>query len=247
MLSAPAPFTTNHRRKYNVRLSKRTIGLSVLALATTGWFLGRGMGSELRAEPTTTKTDPHVIVSAPSLVQATQIARQPRQPDTATPVHHPLQPQTQEQYHERNPHEWQGMLVDMSMRQVCDQTTSCGLALSCSDDGQCGPCAVDDDCAGGEACVLDHCLPASQVACTSRDDCAHIAGMGDDAYCVLSGLTGGEHRGNSQMRAHCQASAGGPEPQVASADTPRRQRHGDHVRPAFNRQDLVKELADKLR
>lgn len=105
-------------------------------------------------------------------------------------------------YHPRDKSEWQGMLVDMSMRALCRGARSCGLAAACLD-GQCGPCASDDQCADGERCVLDHCVLAANVHCRSHRDCT-----GPDALCVLSGYST-DPRGNADMRAECLVPRGG--------------------------------------
>lgn len=105
-------------------------------------------------------------------------------------------------YHPRDKTEWQGMLVNMSMRALCRGARSCGLAAACLD-GQCGPCASDDQCGDGERCVLDHCVLAANVRCRSHGDCS-----GPDALCVLSGYST-DPRGNADMRADCVVPRGG--------------------------------------
>jgi len=174
----------------------------VAVLAIAGWLVGRS----------TRDTD----VSAP------QSASRPEQGPvhTATPalpsLSHDEVSETGEtvesvasaQYHPRPADEWQGMLVDLSQRQYCEASSYCGFGLACLDDGACGPCQRDEQCASGEACVLDHCVPRDSVGCRSRSDCV---ADGEDALCVLSGLTGGEARGNSQMTSYCQAPRGGVE------------------------------------
>jgi len=117
--------------------------------------------------------------------------------------------------HPRPAREWQGMLVDVSQRQYCEASSYCGLALACLDDRKCGPCQRDDQCASGEACVLDHCVASASAACRTRADCA------PDELCVLSGLSGGDPRGNTGMRAFCRPSSGG-RPQDESAPDARR-------------------------
>jgi hypothetical protein len=108
--------------------------------------------------------------------------------------------------HPRPAGEWQGMLVDLSQRQYCEASSYCGFALACLDDRKCGPCRRDDQCAGGEVCVLDHCVAAANASCRSRADCD---GAGPGAVCVLSGLSGGDPRGNTGMRSFCRAPSGG--------------------------------------
>lgn len=105
----------------------------------------------------------------------------------------------------RDPEEWQGMQVDLTMQALCEGPASCGLAMACLD-GKCGPCTTDGDCAQGESCVLDHCVLESNAACKTRDDCA------DDELCVLSGYSS-DPRGNAEMKATCLGASGGT-PQV---------------------------------
>ena len=97
----------------------------------------------------------------------------------------------------RTADEWQGMTIDES-QPVCDTSERCGLATACIA-GRCGGCTADQDCASGEACVLDHCVRSDLVACRSRTECK------DGELCVLSGVSP-DARGNSDMRAYCQGS-----------------------------------------
>jgi len=106
--------------------------------------------------------------------------------------------------HPRPGDEWQGMLVDVTFRQVCPDSSVCGLALACKADGLCGPCGSDAECVEGERCVLDHCLLADNVTCRSRTDC------GEDELCILSGYTP-LGRANGDMRSYCNAASGGQE------------------------------------
>lgn len=212
-----------------MKSSKQKVVVVVVALAASGWWIGRSVGTPAAPPPAVERAvDPHVTVRAPALAE--RIA-EPRgatvNPRLAIPT---------ETYHPRDAEEWQGMLVDMSMRQLCDESARCGLGLSCLDDGRCGPCARDSDCAGGEACALDHCLPASQVGCTARSDCAH---EGEGAYCVLSGLTGGEPRGNSKMRSYCLVGSGGDAPDP-EASPPRLAQRAEA--PSFDRRSLLDDL-----
>lgn len=121
-------------------------------------------------------------------------------------------------FHPRPESEWQGMLVDVSTQSSCESIDGCGLAMACLGGTQCGPCDRDSDCAGGEACVLDHCVQQSKVECRSESQC------GADEVCVLSGYSDGI-RGNEDMSARCQPTAGGIEsPEIeeliALADEP---------------------------
>lgn len=202
---------------------------AIIGLAVTGWFVGRSLGPSERTAPEPVAVDPHVTIRDPALdqraVAAAQISQ--RRPELATAVPRP---------HPRAEGEWQGMLVDMSMRQTCDVSQRCGLGLSCRSDGLCGPCEIDSDCASGEACVLDHCLPADNVECTAAADCIRL---GPEAVCALSGLTGGEPRGNSKMRAYCLKGTGGESP---SPETAKPRLAGHAQPPPFDRRDLLQDL-----
>ena len=101
----------------------------------------------------------------------------------------------------RDSHEWQGMLVDVSIAIGCFKADQCGLALACRE-GVCGPCTADDQCSNGESCVLDHCVLSENVACTTYSDCG-------DGLCVLNGYSA-TPRGNDDMEAYCRGNTGGP-------------------------------------
>jgi hypothetical protein len=105
------------------------------------------------------------------------------------------------EYHPRDQGEWQGMLVDVSVRATCETSALCGLALACVKN-LCSPCESDSDCALREVCVLDHCVRRDKVACRRRTDCGSA-----DEYCVLTGFSS-DPRGNRDMRAVCQAAHG---------------------------------------
>lgn len=97
----------------------------------------------------------------------------------------------------RAPDEWQGMLVDTSVTPPCRTSPDCGLALACKG-GVCAACARDAECAAGEVCALEHCVPAKAASCRRRADCS-----AEGAMCVLTGYSGADPRGNRDMRAHC--------------------------------------------
>lgn len=99
----------------------------------------------------------------------------------------------------RDAAEWQGMLVNTTFQASCDTSARCGLAMACSATGRCGPCTRDADCATGEACAMQHCVPAAAVACKSRVDCP--AGE----LCMLTGYSE-DPRGNGDLRAYCSGS-----------------------------------------
>lgn len=120
--------------------------------------------------------------------------------DTIPPVRHTMRVH-KPRYHPRDPLEWQGMRVDVSMQANCESSKQCGLAMACHS-GTCGPCKRDDECATGEGCVLDHCLIRSRIGCRSRHDCA------TDELCVLSGYSA-DARSNRDLTARCLAAVGG--------------------------------------
>ena len=112
--------------------------------------------------------------------------------------------------HARDPYEWQGMLVDLTTRQVCDISSRCGLAMACRD-GRCGPCARDADCADGEGCVLDHCLLRDAIECRSTKECT-------EAICMLTEYAA-YGRGNATMQAKCFSLVGGRQRQAETSAT----------------------------
>jgi hypothetical protein len=190
--------------------SRRVLQLVVVGvLAITGWFVGR-----LTRDAEVSQVTPSSQPAARGAVRAAEL------PSLAAAVERGEGELVRaDQYHPRPPDEWQGMLVDMSQRQYCEASSFCGFALACLDDNACGPCQRDDQCASGEVCVLDHCVLAKNAGCRSRQDCA---GDDPDALCVLSGLTGGEARGNGDMTSYCQSSRGGVAQDEAAPD-PRRE------------------------
>jgi hypothetical protein len=97
--------------------------------------------------------------------------------------------------------EWQGIPV-CAPYPPCSSSDHCGVALACID-SKCRGCTQDDQCANGEGCVLDHCVPEANIGCHVRADCK--AGE----LCILNGLTSGTVRANEDTRAYCQGSSGG--------------------------------------
>jgi hypothetical protein len=106
--------------------------------------------------------------------------------------------------HPRDPYEWQGRRVDLSLMPPCNEY--CGFAMACMD-GRCGPCSEDSDCRPGELCVLEHCLETQQVGCRTRSECEAAAADDVDDYCVIAGVPSG-FRGNEGMRSLCRKSRG---------------------------------------
>ena len=107
-------------------------------------------------------------------------------------------------FHPRPEGEWQGMLIDMTLRPMCETTVQCGRALSCRE-GHCLPCLNDRDCDVGEVCVLDHCVREDLALCRTRADCHQ------ESLCVLTGYSEGP-RGNTDMKAFCMEASGGRDP-----------------------------------
>ena len=106
-------------------------------------------------------------------------------------------------FHPRPKDEWQGMLIDMNLRPMCERTEQCGLGLVCREE-HCLPCLRDGECEPNESCVLDHCVRTEFVGCHSRRDCD------DEGFCVLTGYSA-DPRGKEKMKAKCLNSFGGHE------------------------------------
>ena len=161
------------------------------------------------------------------------------EPDSA--ARNPLQDMPDEVWHPRDKDEWQGMLVNTAVEQYCEASNYCGLALACNEQNVCGACSRDSDCASGEACVLDHCVVQEKVACRTRHDCTHL---GEDALCLLSGLTGGDTRGNADMTSYCQLPVGGQEQVVDAERIARREAllAGKQIHPEVTSDNLFERL-----
>jgi len=186
------------------RSRRAAFGALLGALAVAGWLAGRS-GRE--------RPRPAEALARPAAAR----------PESSRPPPPSLAPAgastaVADVLHPRPAHEWQGMRVDLSQRQYCEASSYCGFALACLDDQRCGPCQRDDQCAGGEVCVLDHCVAAASAGCRTRADCG---GGGGDALCVLSGLSGGDPRGNTGMRSYCRSSSGGTPQDEAAPDARR--------------------------
>lgn len=214
----------NHLSRTSVRVS--LIG----ALALIAWLVGRETRKPDPAPATFHQAPARAAVVTPPALPAPTTA-----PVTAATF-------------QRSPDEWQGMLVSTVDRQYCEASSYCGFALACLEDRTCGACTADAQCADGEACVLDHCVRAANVGCRSRKDCAS---EGEDARCLLSGLTGGEPRGNSEMTSFCQRSSGGIVQDEAAPDPRRATRMRDAtaqtpVSPPVSPDDLRTRLDREL-
>jgi hypothetical protein len=104
--------------------------------------------------------------------------------------------------------EWQGMLIRADDTFPCLESV-CGMARACIEE-RCVACGSDSDCGSGEACAMDHCVPAAQVECRRAADCGE-----PEAQCVLTGLTPGDPRGNRDLRAYCLSPSGSPEDEAS--------------------------------
>ena len=176
-------------------LIRRIAGLGIVFAACYGlaWWVSRP-GSPppphavLAPSPPRVHPPPPAVMAEPALAFAE---------GPTTGVHAP-----------RDPREWQGMLVNLRMQASCDITARCGLAMACLD-GRCGPCAGDGDCAPGEGCAVQHCVPLANLGCRSATECRD-----PDARCILSGISP-DARGNAGMRAYCSDSKAEFERQLA--------------------------------
>jgi hypothetical protein len=222
--------------RHRTRLRRAALIALIGVLAAAGWLTGVAT----REGPPAVASVRAVAPAGAALAAAPRPALPSLAPAGAVAVADLLHP--------RPAHEWQGMRVDLSQRQYCEASSYCGFALACLGDQQCGPCQRDDQCAAGEACVLDHCVVAANVGCRTRADCA---GAGDDAMCVLSGLTGGEPRGNGEMRSFCRSSSGGTPQDESAPDARRAARLAEAaaqqpVAPPVSARDLRARLAAEL-
>jgi hypothetical protein len=182
-------------------------GLVVALMVGAGWLAAGRLGGE----PTRSAAlaEAAVVAEAPDpwpAVEAPAPAARPAAPAPEVSLAAALPPRAPRG---RPAGEWQGMQLEPGDSFPCldDPAASlygfCALARACVD-GQCVGCQADDDCGAGEACALDHCVPAAQVECRRAADCTE-----PEAQCVLSGLTAGDPRGNRELRAFCLAPSGG--------------------------------------
>lgn len=82
-------------------------------------------------------------------------------------------------FHPRDPREWQGMKVDVTHSLHCTGVDRCPRGMACVG-GTCEPCTQDGQCAPGELCAMDHCVPEANVKCRSR------VGCGAEELCFLT-------------------------------------------------------------
>jgi hypothetical protein len=94
----------------------------------------------------------------------------------------------------RDPQEWQGRRMDITVSAPCSGSETCTGAKACVD-GACTACAADSECGDGEACVLEHCVAADNVACRSRSECG-------GRLCILRGPAAGQ-RPYSELVSEC--------------------------------------------
>ena len=184
---------------------------SFICIAALGLAIGRLVRDSTPA--------PAPVTSAP---QSAAASRQPR------PVLPPSSPETSPLSspeagapvditaavtpHARPDGEWQGMPVDMAARPQCATTRDCSESLACWDDGRCGPCRSDSECAAGESCVLDHCVAQAAPDCRSSADC------GDDEVCMLTRASRSQVRHGPALVASCHSQRGGVDDATAEAE-----------------------------
>jgi hypothetical protein len=144
-----------------------------------------------------------VPLAASRAVPQRPVRKKQRTP-SVLPAAEPAQAQpvapSEEFYYPRDPDEWQGLKPDLTEALGCEAKDGCNLALACIE-GVCLPCQVDEDCAAGESCSMDHCVPTPNVTCRSRRDC------GSEELCFLSGYSA-TARSNETMFAYCASSEG---------------------------------------
>ena len=140
---------------------------------------------------------------------------------------------------QREPGEWQGMLVFETEFAPCARPDACGLARACVA-GRCVGCLTDGDCATTEKCVLDHCIPSANLGCRRKSDCP------GDEFCVLSGYTASP-RGNEQTVSECIPTTGTrrPVPPYTPARTEEEFSRAPH--PRIDHDETIRTLREELR
>ena len=217
----------------NKRTKLRLAGVSALVLGLALGYLTRKSISDQNnhdannatTHPTVSATHRHGARRIPALSSAAPAPQQ--QPGAYRP-------------HARDDSEWQGMLVDLSSQPPCETTAHCSLAKACRN-GRCGPCSVDADCLSHESCVLDHCVPAPQVACRTRTDCTDERDL-----CVLNGYSEGL-RNNADLRSFCLPPQGGMSESEAESEPGQPSSSVAAVHPGQRRLRRLKQRAVDLR
>ncbi|MCG8555441.1 MAG: hypothetical protein MJD61_09175 [Proteobacteria bacterium] len=229
-----------------VRQRRGMLGAAAVLLAVGGWWLGKQWRG-VKAAPLLADAREESLVenSAPVEVSKAYSRRRASGQSVAgrpAPEQAPYRPSApSDRFHPRDPNEWQGMLVNVANFQVCTRSGSCGLGLACIE-RRCGPCSLDAECAEGEACVLDRCLREGNVGCRSRRDCGHL---GEDALCILSGLTAHDPRSNAELRSYCNPGHGGTSQDVNDPEAIERMRlrtSAEHIKPPISAKDLFRKL-----
>lgn len=179
--------------------SKRPVVLlSLIVLGGVAWWAGRSVRASGPKADVMVASESDVVKGSASEPKL-PVRRPPGTPKGVAPA---------SEFHPRDPYEWQGMLVNLTMRQLaCADSAQCGLALACIG-GTCLPCSSDSQCAVGEACVLDHCAQRELVTCRSRRDCP------GQNYCRLTGFSPGP-RSNRELGSVCSSPAEDSKPEVA--------------------------------
>lgn len=181
------------------------MALCVAALVGGGWWVGQRGRRATSNNDTAAPTARDARRTAARAISAARLEQLRRiEPDSAVASGHGLaaHPEPSEEFVQRPPGEWRGMLLNEAWTWPCSEQEPCTNARACVE-GRCVACRADDQCLSGEVCVLDHCLEQQATECRSFQDCDE-----QDALCVLSGTTPGARRGNEQMTSYCQSPTG---------------------------------------
>jgi hypothetical protein len=208
---------------------RRKLAAALLVAFIVGWFGWHLTAARIRSEAgTAPPSSAHVVqlkldgakhsralrTSTPSSPAAGSTGGADSSQDVRMPTRYPgARQEVIESYFPRDPEEWQGARVPSSIKDMaeCIDTAGCGLGLACKD-SHCGACSHDRDCAVGERCAIDHCLPEKNVGCTTRRDCRK------GELCMFSGDDSPGPRYNANLRSVCQSLKhvpGPPRPRVA--------------------------------
>jgi hypothetical protein len=185
-------------------MKKRKIAVALILFSAAAAWLGyrlRLAGGDARPDAATRSS-----AGIPVFVGPEGKLEELRAPAAPTPqVGAKPDPTWVTQFAPRAADEWQGMPVDVGLRQVCWRSSFCGRALACIDN-VCGPCRTDAQCDTGEICVLgDYCLQRARAGCRSRADCARPSEL-----CIIefTDEAGGPRRGNENLRSSCKDASG---------------------------------------
>jgi hypothetical protein len=224
------------RTKGRLRLWRALAGLAVVAGLYAGSWLGGSRNPEAVARE---ESQPPIT---PFRARAPHTGPVPSErPANLTDSIRALSFGRPPAYHPRDPADWQGMRIDVNMLAYCDTTEHCGMARACIG-GRCNPCTKDTECAAGEACVLDHCVIASNMKCRTHRDC------NPGVLCALTGYTPDGGRNNSKMEALCESEILARAYERAQTETwePRVPKGGEEPQhhPALWDQDLLRSIRE---